>query len=666
MNLITVIPLTRQKVAEKLTYFTASEPPVGAVVSVPLRTKTIHAVVAESRPAETMKAAIKSAPYEIRKLGKVKAIKFFPVSFMESCKKLADYAATSTGAVIDTMVNNNLLESVAKIAAPMTSVSTADALSETCVVQGDDSDRVSSWRSLIRQEFAHKKSLAFYLPTIEDASRLRDSIAKGIEDYIFILHGDLTKKKITDAWQKIANTEHPVVVVATGSFSVLPRNDIDTVVIERENGRGWITQKTPYLDLRRALETVARQNSQKVYLADGMLRVETLHRLNSGEVVTGTPFKWRSISSARDELVDMVRRDPGDIKPKEAGRVFRTVSDELGELMRKNRKDNTHLFVFAVRRGMSSITVCDDCETIVTCDNCSTPVVLHMSRNRPLAAPNAADLKMAGARSAGETGGAPPAGASKNFFMCHKCGGRRSADLTCKNCGGWRLTPLGAGIDRVYEEIRERFPEIDIFKIDSDETTDEKQITAILERFKTKPGSILLGTELAMARLPDKIEHVAIVSLDSLFALPDFRIPEKVTYLLIRLRATAERTVLVQTRRADEKVFEYGLKGNLSDFYRQTLEDRKHFDYPPYKTLVKITIEGKKDPIARTMAEIRKMVEPYDLEVFPAFTATIRGNSVIHGLIRIEQNRWPDMALVEKLRALPPNVSVKVNPESLL
>ena len=228
------------------------------------------------------------------------------------------------------------------------------------------------------------------------------------------------------------------------------------------------------------------------------------------------------------------------------------------------------------------------------------------------------------------------------------------------------MTPLGVGVDRVYKEIRDRFPEIDTFKIDADDTKNEKEVAAVMEKFKVKPGSVLVGTELAVAHLPDKIEHVAIASLDSLFALPDFRIPEKITYLLVRLRTIAERTILVQTRRADEKVFAYGLKGNLSDFYRQTLEDRKRFDYPPYKTLIKITIEGKKDSIVRAMVEVKKTIDPYDLEVFPAFTSTIRGNSIIHGLVRIEQNRWPDAALVAKLRALPPGISVKVDPESLL
>jgi primosomal protein N' (replication factor Y) len=499
---------------------------------------------------------------------------------------------------------------------------------------------MSSWRSLVRQEFARKKSLVFYAPTIEDARSIFTGLSKGIEEYIFILHSKLPKKETVTTWKEIAKMAHPVVVIATGTYSLLPRSDIETVIIERENGRGWISQKAPYLDLRRALEAFARANKQSVYLSDCMLRLETLHRLNKNEISQGSPFKWRSVSTAEDTLVDMKRKSPptedGNGSP-ESRKKFRAISPELERLLAKNRDESTHLFIFTVRRGLSTMTVCEDCETVVSCANCSAPVVLHASNS-----------------------------SGQNFFMCHHCGTRRSADEVCTSCGSWRLTPLGIGIDRVEEEIRNISPGVDIWKIDADTVKTDKEIADRLEKWRARPGAILLGTEASMLHIKEKVDHVAVASLDSLFALPDFRITEKIMYTLIRLRAMATRSILIQTRRPEEKVFEYGLKGNLSDFCRGTLDERRQFDYPPFKTLIKLTIEGKKDPIAIQMADIRTIVEPYDIEIFPAFTATVRGNSIIHGLIKADPTAWPDAELMAKLRSLPPNVKVKVDPESLL
>ncbi|MBU6430158.1 MAG: hypothetical protein KGR26_14175, partial [Cyanobacteria bacterium REEB65] len=116
----------------------------------------------------------------------------------------------------------------------------------------------------------------------------------------------------------------------------------------------------------------------------------------------------------------------------------------------------------------------------------------------------------------------------------------------------------------------------------------------------------------------------------------------------------------------DEKVFDLGLRGGLNDFHRLAMEDRKRFGYPPFSLLVKIAVEGKKADVSREMARIQGLLSPLETDIFPVFTSAVRGKSIIHGLLKADPRRWPDMALVEKLRSLPPSVSVKVDPASLL
>lgn len=658
MNLISVIPLTRSKVATELSYFTASDVPIGAIVTVPLRSKSIHAIVTESRPAEEQKSSIKRASFIIRKLGRVKTTMFFPSEFISACNALSDYYATTIGSVIYSIISSEILENVNKIHAPLSRQDPLKLLTKvlpdnssivntTYAIQGDDTDRIGSWRSMTRQEFAQKKSLVMYAPTIEEAKNLFASLEKGIEGYIFLLHSSMTPKMITEVWQKISNTEHPVMVIATSQFSLLPRGDIDVVIIERENSREWISKRTPYIDARHALELFSKMRGQTVYLADCLLRSETLNRVHNHEIVEGSPFKWRSISTARDQVIDMrqTRTSFENSLPDDTVRdtnhavstKFKVISTQLENLIEENTATNTHLFIYNTRRGFSPSTICGDCQSVVTCKQCSTPVVLHTSK---------------------ESG--------RNFFMCHKCGERRSADETCIFCSSWKLTTLGIGIDRVADEIHNRFPGTDVFQIDSDSTKTTKQIDDAMSRFRERPGSILLGTEMTLPFIREKVDHVAITSVDPLFSLPDFRIQEKLMHTITRLRALATRSILLQTRLPTEKVFEYAMKGNLSDFHRSTIEEREAFKYPPFSTLIKITIEGKKEVIAENMSKIQETLLPYQVDIFPAFTSTIKGNSVIHGLIKVDTNAWPDPDLVQRLRALPPSVFVRVGPESLL
>src|SRR5574343_1255298 len=572
MYIIEVIPIAKNIGTDTLSYFTSNEIPLGAIVNVPLRKKIVQGIVMSVRIASDIKSEIKSAQFALKKIDKVKSVEFFSKEFIDTASYLAQYYATSVGSIIDTLVPDYILKNIDKIknTKPESSDNkNSNTKSEKFVVQGDDEERYGEWKSLIRQEFAKKKSLLFIYPTIEDSERAYELLEKGVPGYVFILHGLLPVKKIVETWNHINEEKHPVVIIATGGFFSLSRNDIETMVIERESSKSYKIQRRPYIDMRQVAEMYADKMNMKLYFADNFLRLETLYRESQGELVQASPFKFRSLSTATDILIDMKEKKPERITYIEANdspnkAKFNILSDEIEKLIKKTKDESEHMIILATRRGLSPSTVCGDCQTIVTCNNCSSPVVLHK----------------AGVKD------------DKNFFMCHRCGDRRSAAEYCKYCGSWKLGSLGIGIDMVIEKIKEKFPDITIFKIDSDSTSKagaskkDKSAKDIVQKFKSQPGSILIGTEMMLQYVHDKVENSAIISLDSLFALPDFRIQEKILYMLIRIRAITTKIFIVQTRKAEEKVFEYGLKGNMSDFYRNTIDDRKRFDYPPFTTLI--------------------------------------------------------------------------------
>ena len=74
-----------------------------------------------------------------------------------------------------------------------------------------------------------------------------------------MLHRSLLPKKIIEVWNKIMKEDHPVVIIATGSFLSLPRNDIETIVVERESNKTYKIPRRPYLDIRRVAEIIAEK-----------------------------------------------------------------------------------------------------------------------------------------------------------------------------------------------------------------------------------------------------------------------------------------------------------------------------------------------------------------------------------------------------------------------
>lgn len=629
MKVIEVIPIAKGIGKDTLSYFTGIDIKPGALVEIPLRSKTISGIVVKVDDAQALKTEIKNADFAIKKIDSLKSTDIFSPQFLKAAVRTADFFAASIGSVLNALIPALVLKNIKSI--EISKMPLPDEISkEKYVIQGDEEERYTNYRSLIRQEFAKKSSVFFCVPTIEDAHRAKKQLEKGIEEYVFILNSSLTKKELLTAWNTIQKESHPIVIIGTGQFICAPRHDIRTIILEKENARGYKTMYRPYVDIRTFIEFYAEEIHARLVFGDILLRAETLWRESNGELVSTAPFKFRSLTTAEELLKDMRTY-------KNAKGNFKILSDEVEELIHHSKENNEHMLILTTRRGVAPSTVCGDCQNIVMCNQCSAPVVLHSSKN-------------------GE----------QNFFLCHRCGERRSTEEYCKVCGSWKLGTIGIGIDLIEEKIKKRFPDIKLFRVDADTTKTEKQLTDTISKFENAPGSILLCTEMALQYLSQRIENSAIISIDSLFSIPDFRIHEKIFYLLLKIRSITLRRFILQTRNPDEKILEYALKGNLIDYYREEIADRKRFLYPPFTTLIKITLEGERAAIIKEMEMVQDMLDPYEVEVFPAFTHTQRGKFVLHGLIKLERKKWVDESLLVKLRSLPLTISIKVDPESLL
>ncbi len=633
MNLIHVIPILRGISKETLTYFTPTLVEPGTLVKIPVRSKSSYGIVVKTESAVEEKAALKASPFAIRKLAEISGSNFLPGPFMRAAEKAASYFAGSTGSVINFFVPKAIIESVASlnINHPGTQKKDGEAVpkSDIVVVQAPEEERIAHYKSLIREAFARKGSLLFCLPSIQDIKKMSESISKGIEEYTFVLHSQLPKKEVAHLWQMIAETAHPVLVLGTGTILALPRTDIATIIVDRENSSAYKALMRPFVDVRTFAEFYAKELGARLILGSELLRMETLWRREAGEITELMPLKFRTSTTAKTTLVDM-RSEKSPLSSE-----FKILSKQAEDLIRENKENNEHLFIFGARRGLAPTTVCGDCGNVVACSNCSAPIVLHKN----------------------------PKG---TFFLCHKCGERRTAEERCVSCGSWRLVTLGIGVELIEEVLRKNFPDVNVFRIDKDSVTTLKKGLMIVEDFYNSPGSVLLGTEMALLYLDKPVDNAAIVSLDSLFSIPDFRINEKIASLIVRIRTLARKNFLLQTRLKDQKIVDSTIQGNMADVYREEIEERKRFEYPPFWTLIKISLKGERTKVREKMKGLEDFLKPFSVTVFPAFTEVVKGSYVMHGLIRIPKKEWINDELLQKLMSLGPEYSVNVDPESLL
>jgi primosomal protein N' len=652
MKLLEVVPIAKGINKDTLSYFSVSDIPIGSIIKVPLRKRVVPALVINAREVKDSKSEIKNSSFALKKIAKAKFTNLLTKNFVDAAEMAANYYIGTIGSVLNSIIPKTLLENIDKIklqeinfgnANPGQIKSQLDGArkntrAEKFVIQSTDDDRYAQYKSIIREEFAKGSSVFFCLPTIQDIKKAKESLHKGIEMYTFVLHSSMNKKDIVETVNKILSEKHSVLVIGTGGFLSIPKNNIGTIILDKENSRSYKTQTRPYIDMRKFAEVFAEKINSKIIFGDLLLRTDTIWRQKRGELVELVSLKFRSLTTSSQEIIDMrsTQKDINEtIKTDENKKIFRIFSEKLEKKIKENIENNEHMFIFTGRRGLSPSTVCADCGNVVKCNSCGAHTVLHKSTN-------------------------------ENFFLCHKCGERRNALEKCSHCGGWRLTTLGIGSEMVEEKMKELYPKASIFRIDADATPTHNRAQAVAEKFYNSPEGILVGTEMALLYLTEKIENTAVVSIDSFFSIPDFRINERILNILLKIRSITDKYFIIQTRDIKQKVFEYAVKGNLVDFYRDEINDREKLHFPPFTTLIKISIAGTKEEVLEMSGNIQKIIEPHIIDIFPAFIPQSKGKYGVNGIIKIPGGKWPDKELCDKLKILPIDVLINVDPDSLI
>lgn len=629
MYLIEVIPIARGIPHDVLTYFSLEQPPIGSIITVPLRNKDTPALVQSVRPASEEKARIKHAGFELKKISSLEPRHLFPPSYIETARHMAAFYISPLGTILKNIVPSVVLQ--APDIKPLDTATPTPALESPrhVLIRAFPEERMADYRSRIREAFAQKRSVFVCAPTIEDVERLNEHIRRGIEPYTFSIHSDLSDKILVHLWNTIAHTEHPIVVIGTPLFLGIPRLDLGLIIIEREGSRAYRMQTRPHIDLRRLAEGYAHAARISCIRGDTVVSVERWSQFNTTN--TGEYREHRPEHIPHIQLIDMSTYKPAEGVP------FTTLSQELTTLIERTIRDKKHLFIFSPRKGLYPTTVCADCGTVVLCTRCSSPVVVHTAKTSP----------------------------KKYLFICHQCGVERPTEERCKTCDSWRLASLGIGIERVQEDILKAYPHAPIFILDKQTESTRIKARKKMTQFTDTPGSIMIGTEYALLYLTG-VDHAAVASLDSLFLIPDFRMHERILNTLLTIQGHVKDSYIIQTRTPDNPLFTHIYKKSLRDFYITELEQRKQLGYPPARFYIKISRSGEKKEVEQAMQTLTQKLDDYHPLVYPGHIETVKNAYTMHLSLALDPDEWVDDRLKSILVSLPPAWSIKIDPDSLL
>jgi primosomal protein N' (replication factor Y) len=465
-------------------------------------------------------------------------------------------------------------------------------------------------------------------------------------DTVAVLHSGLTGPERLASWRRIHAGER---MVALGARSALfaPFRRLGLIVVDEEHDESYKQDEGVRYHARDLAVVRGRGAGCPVILGSATPSIESLRNASEGRYqLLSLPERATPCAPARIEIIDMSH------EPRGAEGLPPLLSGALRAALRETLDAGAKAIVLYNRRGFATTVSCKACGGSYICPSCGISLVLHKSLGR---------------------------------VTCHYCGFSVPFSPTCPKCGSPEIELLGQGSERVAEHLCEAFPEVPVLRMDADTTGERGAHARILEDFRSRETGILVGTQLVAKGhdFPDVL-LAAVVGVDHLLSLPDFRAAERTWALVTQLAGRAGRgdragRVLLQTHHPDHFVFRS--LGDAPAFLAEETRHRGILAYPPFTRLVLIRVEGT-DParvqeavhaLARSLRQDRPPGRVVDvLGPTPAPIARMVGRWRYQVLLRGRRyapfRAWIEEALPRARAALPHGVRcvVDVDPRDLM
>lgn len=630
MFIVSVTPIQRGVLRGELSFFSREPVSQGAIVTAPVRGKMVPALVLGSVDAREQKLDLKSATFSLKKLGGAEARVLVGNSAMRAVLRAATYTLTTPGTVLSHLLFSEVLTSPRALAAPRESGARTSAQSEVLVLQAEQGERIHTYRSIVREAFARGKSVIVIAPSLVEVDLLAQELGRGIEERVFSASSARGARALRRTWNELTELESPAVLVGTPAALLYPIAEVDTIIVERESARAYVTRTRSRLDLRVVAEFLATERGARLIFADFPLRTETWARRDLGTAHEFARPQVRSQSAAHVLVIDARTADT----TRETKRAFAPLQRETYERIERVLGHGGLVAIYAARKGVAPLTVCNDCGTPITDRATGVPMVLHKT----------------------------PRG---TVFVSHRSGAIEPAERSCAVCGGWNLVSLGIGIDRVADDLKKKVEGVVPLIFTADTVKTHHAAVRLIAYAKKAPRAVLVGTERMLPYLPP-VDLAVVASIDSVLSLGSWRAGEHAHTTLFALLERTHGELVIETRQPAARPITSVQSKAPIEFMREEVRERKMYDYPPFATFIGLEWVGKPEE-CRTLAERVSHILADDDLVGPLPPESLDKTRLLQrAVVRVPLGTWPDEALSARLESLGSHVTRSVDPDDIV
>ncbi len=417
-------------------------------------------------------------------------------------------------------------------------------------------------------------------------------------------HSALSPAERGRIWRGVISGEITCVAGARSAL-FLPFPDLGLIVADEEHDASYKQDDRVNYQGRDMAVVRARLGQIPLILASATPSIESIvnvQRGRYGHVRLAERFAGAHLP--RIEAIDL-RAD----KPERG----RWLSPPLVAAVTETLAAGEQALLFLNRRGYAPLTLCRACGHRLECPQCDSYLVEHRFRAK---------------------------------LLCHHCGFSLPAPEICPKCSAeGHITAFGPGIERVAEEVAERWPEAKTALLSSDLVPTLKALRATIETIASGEARIIIGTQLvAKGHHFPRLALVGVVDGDLSLAQADLRAAERTFQLLNQVtgragRASTSGRGMIQTHLPEHPVMQALISGDRELFYAREIEARREARMPPFGRLAAVIVSAKSKAEAESYARALSRAAPRAarIEVLgpaEAPIAMIRGRHRIRFLVK--------------------------------
>ena len=421
---------------------------------------------------------------------------------------------------------------------------------------------------LITKTIADGKQVLYLLPEIALTVQMMDRLRSVFGDRLGIYHSKYSDAERAEIWLRQLS-DHPYdIILGARSAMFLPFQRLGLVIVDEEHESSYKQQDpAPRYHARSAAIVLAQLCGAKTLLGTATPSAETYYNATTGKYGKVTlATRYSDIRLPEITVVDIK-----DLKRRKM--MTGPFSPQLLAAMRAALSAGKQVILFQNRRGFAPMVECRVCGWVPKCEHCDVSLTYHKNQNR---------------------------------MTCHYCGYTYLVPTRCPNCESTDLKGRGYGTEKIEDQIRDVFPEVEVARMDLDTTRTRNAYERLIGDFAAGRTHVLVGTQMISKGLDfDHVGVAGILDADSMLNYPDFRAYEHAFMMMAQVSGRAGRKgergqVILQTRNAEARVIGQVVNNDYTGFFDELMEERRLFHYPPYYRLIYIYLRHRREEVVES------------------------------------------------------------------